>query len=83
MAETLYDENVWWPYGNTHIAIGSAYKDALRTDPSLPTKEDRENRWFNDSAVHTDIVSTTNRTVTATLSDGSELVIYKDGEFVV
>ena len=83
MAETLYDENVWWPYGNTHIAIWSAYKDALRTDPSKPSKEDRENRWFNDSAVHTDIVSTANRTVTATLTDGSELIIYKDGEFVL
>ena len=38
---------------------------------------------FNDSSVHTDIVSTADRTVTATLRDGTERVIYRDGEFQV
>jgi aminopeptidase len=33
--------------------------------------------------VHTDIVSTANRTVTATLADNSEKIIYKDGMFVI
>jgi aminopeptidase len=33
--------------------------------------------------VHTDIVSTTDRTVTATMRDGSELVLYAGGEFQV
>jgi aminopeptidase len=28
MGETLYDENVGGPFGNTHIALGMAYKDA-------------------------------------------------------
>ncbi len=36
---------------------------------------------FNQSAVHTDIVSTSDRTVTAVLSDGSERVIYTGGRF--
>jgi aminopeptidase len=31
--------------------------------------------------VHTDIVSTTDRTVTAVLRDGSQRVIYADGRF--
>jgi aminopeptidase len=31
--------------------------------------------------VHTDIISTTDRTVTATLRDGSEVVIYAGGQF--
>jgi aminopeptidase len=40
-----------------------------------------ERLGFNESSVHTDIVSTTDRSVTATLSDGSERVIYAGGEF--
>jgi len=46
-------------------------------------KSDWVKRGFNDSAIHTDIVSTTDRTVTATLTDGSEKVIYKNGQFVI
>jgi aminopeptidase len=36
---------------------------------------------FNDSSVHTDIVSTTDRVVTATLRGGEQRVIYAGGEF--
>ena len=43
--------------------------------------EEWERLGFNESSVHTDIVSTTDRTVTATLKDGSERVIYRDGQF--
>ena len=38
---------------------------------------------YNRSAIHQDIVSTTDRTVTATLADGTERVIYADGRFTV
>jgi len=81
MWETLYDENVWWPYGNTHIALWSAYKDSYPGDPSLLLAWDREKLWYNDSVVHTDIVSTADRTVVATMADGSQQVIYQDGKF--
>lgn len=30
MAETLFDENMGGEFGNTHIAVGMAYKDAFR-----------------------------------------------------
>lgn len=83
MAETLYDENIGGPHGNTHLAVGMSYKEALRGDESKLTKKEWEKRGFNDSVEHTDIISTTERTVTATLTDGSEKVIYKDGMFVV
>ena len=33
--------------------------------------------------VHIDIISTVNRTVMATLADGTEVMIYKDGEFQI
>lgn len=83
MGETLYDENVGGRYGNTHIAVGMAYRDSYVGNP----KDIAEHQWkdmgFNDSSVHTDIVSTTDRTVTATLKDGTKKVIYKDGKFMV
>ncbi len=81
MANTLYDENVGGPFGNTHIAVGRAYQDAYVGDPSEVSAERWEQLGFNDSSVHTDIVSTSDRVVTAHLRDGSERVIYRDGEF--
>ena len=84
MATTLYDENTGGEYGNTHIALGNAYKDAYPGDRSKVTPEEWEQMGYNSCPkVHTDIISTSNRTVTATLPDGTEQVIYKDGEFVV
>ena len=83
MAQTLYDENVGGEFGNTHIALGRAYQDAYDGDPGTLEPEDWERLGFNNSSVHTDVVSTTERTVTATLADGSERVIYRDGEFAL
>jgi aminopeptidase len=81
MAHTLYDENVGGAFGNTHIAVGRSYQDAYDGDPAELAKEEWERLGFNQSSVHTDIVSTTDRRVTARLRDGSERVIYADGEF--
>jgi aminopeptidase len=81
MAETLYDENVGGPFGNTHIALGKSYHDCYAGDPGAVAAAEWERLGFNESSVHTDIVSTTDRTVTATLRDGSEQVIYAGGEF--
>jgi aminopeptidase len=83
MAETLFDENIGGPFGNTHVAIGMSYKEAFRGDPALPTKKDWKKWGFNDSAEHTDMVSTTDRTVVATLIDGSKVTIYKEGQFTL
>jgi aminopeptidase len=81
MAHTLYDENVGGPAGNTHIALGRSYQDAYAGDPAGVSPAEWERLGFNNSSVHTDIVSTVGRVVTAQLRDGSELVIYRDGEF--
>jgi aminopeptidase len=83
MAETLYDENFGGRYGNMHLALGRAYHDACSVDPGKLTRKDFQELGFNDSPEHTDIVATTNRVVTAVLKNGSERVIYKDGEFIV
>jgi aminopeptidase len=81
MAETLYDENVGGPYGNTHIALGASYHECYSDDQSKLSKKEWVNLGFNDSSVHTDIISTTDRTVMAFLTDGKEKVIYKKGQF--
>ena len=81
MAQTLYDENVGGPFGNTHIAVGRSYQDAYAGDIASVKPEEWERLGFNNSSVHTDIVSTTDRVVTAQLRGGGERVIYRDGEF--
>ena len=81
MANTLYDENVGGPYGNTHLAIGRAIHDCYDGDPATMSTQDWERLGFNDSVVHTDIVSTADREVTAVLRDGSSRTIYAGGQF--
>jgi aminopeptidase len=83
MAETLYDENIGGAFGNTHIALGAAYRDYYSGDVGAVKKEEWERLGFNDSSVHTDMISTTDRTVTATMTDGSTQIIYKDGQFTL
>jgi len=83
MAETLFDENVGGPFGNSHVAIGMSYQDCYVGDPTQVTKAGWKKMGYNDAAEHTDIVTTTDRTVTATLADGTQKVIYADGRFQV
>ncbi len=83
MAETLYDENRGGPQGNFHLAIGNAYRDAFTGEVAKLRSRDLARLGFNSSAVHTDIVTTARRTVTATLPSGRKKVIYTDGQFTV
>jgi len=83
MGETLFDENVGGENGNTHIAVGAAYRDSYTGDQSNVSEEEWESMGYNNSVVHTDIVATSKRVVTAYLKDGSNRVIYKDGEYQV
>jgi len=84
MATTLFDENMGGKFGNTHIALGNAYKDTFTGDMSTVTEEQWKEMGYNSCPkVHTDIISTTNRTVTALLTNGTQKVIYKDGMFTI
>ncbi|HET9850676.1 MAG TPA: aminopeptidase [Candidatus Saccharimonadales bacterium] len=83
MAETLFDENMGGPYGNTHLAVGKSYHDTYNGDTSKMTPALSKKLGYNESAIHVDMISTTDRTATATLADGSEKVIYKKGQFTV
>ena len=82
MANTLYDENMGGRFGNTHMAVGMSIQDTFVGDASAVTDEEWERLGFNlRAAVHNDIVSTTDRTVTALMRDGSQRVIYAGGRF--
>ena len=84
MANTLFDENMGGAYGNTHIALGNAYKDTFTGDPSVVTEEQWAEMGYNSCPkVHTDIISTSDRTVTAQLRNKTEKVIYKNGQFTL
>lgn len=84
MATTLFDENTGGEFGNTHIALGNAYKDTYTGDMATVPEEQWAEMGYNSCPkVHTDIISTANRTVTATLRNKTEKVIYKDGQFVL
>jgi aminopeptidase len=71
------------PYGNTHLAVGMSYHDTYAGSTAGLSKSFFAKLGFNDSAVHTDMISTTDRTVTAKFSDGSKKVIYKNGQFTI
>lgn len=83
MAETLFDENMGGKYGNTHIALGASFPETYKNAGKIISKKKLGSLGFNDSAVHTDIVSTTDRTVTATLPGGEQQIIYKSGQFTI
>ncbi|MCX5850442.1 MAG: aminopeptidase, partial [Deltaproteobacteria bacterium] len=81
MADTLFDENYGGRYGNCHIALGSSYSDTYDGSTARLTKERKESLGFNDSALHWDLVNTEEKTVTALLASGKQVVIYQDGMF--
>lgn len=83
MAETLFDENIGGPHGNTHLAVGRSYHDTYSGDKSKITKAVAKRLGYNDSAIHVDMISTTDRTVTAKLADGRTQVIYRKGQFTI
>jgi len=83
MANTLFDENVGGSHGNTHIALGNSYHDCYKGDPGKVSKKEWARLGYNDSSVHTDIISTTPRIVTAYLPNGKTKVIYKNGQFTL
>jgi aminopeptidase len=81
MADTLFDENVGGPFGNAHIALGNSIHNCYDGNPDELSAADWERLGFNESVVHTDIVSTTDRHVTAVMRDGSRRTIYASGRF--
>jgi len=82
MAETLFDENIGGSNGNSHLALGNSYHDCYMGDPSKISKDQWKKLGFNNSSVHTDIITTTPRTITAYLKAGKTKIIYRDGRYM-
>jgi aminopeptidase len=83
MAETLFDENMGGPFGNTHLAVGKSYNDTYAGSTVNVPKSVFRKLGYNESAIHVDMISTADRTVTATLPGGSQKVIYRNGQFTI
>ncbi|MBI2009085.1 aminopeptidase [Candidatus Saccharibacteria bacterium] len=83
MADTLFDENMGGPYGNTHLAVGKSYTDTYTPGTRGVPKSTFRRLGYNESAIHVDMISTTDRTVTATLAGGKKQVIYQNGQFTI
>ena len=84
MAETLFDENVWWKFWNTHIALWKWFEECCILDKSqLNDPEFKKSIWLNYSDEHVDVISTANRKVIWILQDWNEVLIYENWEFSV
>lgn len=74
---TLLDENA-----SAHLAIGKAYPKNIEGGTKM-TPEQLEELGINDSLVHVDFMfGTADLQIVGTRADGSEVVFFKDGEYV-
>ena len=84
MAETLFDENVGWKYGNTHVALWRWFDECYAWDKlKLDNPKFKKSIWLNMSAEHVDVISTAKRKAIWILPNWEEILIYKDGKFMV
>lgn len=84
MAETLFDENVWWEFWNTHIALWRWFDECCIWDrKQLNNLEFKKSIWLNWSDEHVDVISTANRKVIWIMTNGDEILIYEDWKFVI
>ncbi len=75
---TLYDENA-----SCHMALGRAYP--MNIKGGLDAKiEDLETRGYNKSLIHVDFMfGSKDMSIIGIKQDGSEVVVFKDGNFVI
>jgi aminopeptidase len=84
MAETLFDENVWWEYGNTHVALWRWFDECYAGDKSqLDNPEFKKSIWLNMSPEHVDVISTAPRKVIWTMLSWEEILVYENGKFII
>lgn len=75
----LYDENA-----ACHIALGRGFPTCFTNKDELNTPEEMKNNGCNHSLVHTDfMIGSDEINVTGVTQEGKEVVIIKDGEFMI
>ncbi len=84
MAETLFDENVGWKYGNTHVALWRWFDECYAWDKTkLDNPKFKKSIWLNMSPEHVDVISTAKRKAIWILSNWDEILIYDEGKFTI
>ena len=74
---TLFDENA-----SCHLALGKAYPTCIEGSDDLNTEE-LSKLGVNDSAIHVDFMfGTKDLSVIGVKKDGSQVVIFEDGNFI-
>ena len=75
---TLFDENA-----SCHLAIGKAYPTTVKNGDKLSLRELKE-KGLNDSVEHVDfMIGTPDLKVVGILKDGTEKVVFLDGEWAI
>lgn len=73
---TLFDENA-----SCHLAIGKGFSECIKNGLSM-NKEQLYAKGINDSLTHVDfMIGTKDLSIIATLENGEEFVIFKDGNY--
>lgn len=73
---TLFDENA-----SCHLALGQAYPSCIRNGENM-SKAELEKLGVNDSLIHEDfMIGTQDLEITGIKSDGTEVPIFKEGNF--
>jgi len=75
---TLFDENA-----SCHFALGRAYPNTVVNGDSM-TQEELQEVGYNHSMVHSDFMfGSKDLQVTGIKKDGSQVVVFKDGDYVI
>ncbi|MDY0210775.1 MAG: aminopeptidase [Acholeplasma sp.] len=75
---TLYDENA-----SCHMALGRAYPMNIKGGLDTPIEE-LEKKGYNKSLIHVDFMfGSSDMSIVGIKQDGSEVVVFKDGNFVI
>ena len=73
---TLFDENA-----ACHLAIGRGFNECIENGLTY-SKEELKEKGINDSLTHVDfMIGTADLSIIATLEDGSEFVIFENGNY--
>ena len=75
---TLFDENA-----SCHLALGNAYTMNIK-DGTITPEKDLLPLGYNKSLVHVDfMIGTSDLSIIGIKQDGSEVVVFKDGDFAI
>ncbi len=75
---TLFDENA-----SSHLAIGKAYPVCLKQGENLPPEELLKS-GVNDSLIHEDfMIGTKDLEITGVTASGTEIPVFRHGNFAI